>query len=74
MIHNIPLNALRPQRWERLEGNNFFIGSHLAGTLQGDRVRGYIAYPAGSRIHFWSQNITKTIRRLRSHYWSERMP
>ena len=42
MFTNVPLNAMRPTRWERLEEDRFYIGSHLAGTLRGDRARGYL--------------------------------
>jgi len=77
-MDSIPMNALNPMRWERIEGNEdsfdegrFYIGSHLAGTIVGSRETGYIAYPTNRNCHFWSDNLTKTIRRLRTVWWAD---
>ena len=70
MITNIPLNAILPGMWERIDGNRFFIGSHYVASLEGDRERGYlITYP--NRTNGYAPNITIALRKMRIVYWAE---
>jgi hypothetical protein len=68
MITNIPLNALRPNRWERIEGDSFYIGSTCVGTLEGSRETGYIIRPSNGG-NAYSPNLTRAFRILRNSYW-----
>ena len=72
MFTNVPLNAMRPTRWERLEEDRFYIGSHLAGTLIGDRERGYLINYPDSTGNGYAPNLTRALRKMRVVFWASR--
>ena len=61
--------ALKPLLWERVQGQGFYIGTHLAGTFIGDRELGYIHRSTMYGGHGYSRSFTSTIRILRKQYW-----
>lgn len=71
-MFNVPLNAIRPTSWERLENNNFYIGCHLVGTLEGDQKRGYLITYPNSVGNGYAPNLTRALRKMRIVFWAER--
>ncbi len=67
-INNIPINALIPTCWERIEDNRFYVGSAYAGSLDGSRDTGYLIQPVHGG-NGYADNLTRAIRRLRNIYW-----
>ena len=71
-LDTIPINAILPLMWERLEGSRFYIGSTCVGTLEGSRELGYIYRPIANgrnRGNGYARNITRALSRLRNEYW-----
>ena len=69
---NIPLNAIFPNMWERVENNRFYIGSNYVASFNGNRDTGYIISYQDSSGNGYAPNITRALRKMRVVFWAGR--
>ena len=61
---------LNPHSYERIDNNQFYIGSRLVGHMYGSVELGYI-WISKYGYQGWDKDQIKAIRRMRKIYWYE---